>query len=131
MLDAELAAVAGSAHDLYAGGTSLTAKIGEVGFDDRGEQSHQRLGMLGHLRVVAVHLIKQDAGPGSEGSTALVVDLGLEEHAADVGVNQNVVSGLSWIADALQITSLAALSRPSEGVLVGNLGQTESHHPCS
>ena len=107
---------------LHIGGDGI-ALVGAVALDDRGQQAEQLVGFLAlFLGLRLVRQVDQQRGPQAQRALALGEGLGVHQHPADIGMDEDRIGLFFRFGRTGQRAALTAVERVGNRVLVGDFG---------
>ena len=112
--------IAGPAVHLHGQRGDVEALVGQIGFQHRSDQTHIVMGLLRLGGIVRVLKIGLQRGPQGEGLAAFDKRLGLQQHAAHVGVNHDGVGRQFGALGPGQRTALQTIMGEFDGGLIGS-----------
>jgi len=111
---------------LLAQGGGLITVVGQKGLHDGGQQCQNFCRVSPHLFIGVIQLFVDQQGTiAGQCSAAFGIGLGRQQHATDIGMNQDGICGLRRCFDTRQTAHLDAVFGIRQGILIGNLGQTQ------
>ena len=115
----EMLRIPRTAVDLHGQRGDVEALVGQIGFQHRSDQTHIVMGLLRLGRVVRMLKIGLQRGPQGEGLPTFDERLGLQQHAAHIGVDHDRVSRAVGVLRSGQGTALQPVVGELDGGLIG------------
>ena len=119
--------IAVTAIDLLHVGRDLIALVGTVAFDDRSQETDQLVGLLAlFLGLRRMRQIDLKRTPQAQHAEAFGKGLGVHQHAAHIGVDEDRIGLRLGLGRTGQRAALAAIERVGDGVLIGDFGLAQA-----
>ena len=127
LFHAPFADVAVAAEHLLHIGRDLIALVGAIALDHRGQQPDDQIGLFAlFLSLGLVAQIDLQCAPQTQRAHALGEGLGIHQHPADIGVDEDRIGLRLGLGRAGQRPALPPVERIGDRVLIGGLGLAQT-----